>query len=119
MELGGTMMNSFLFNLSLILLCTIPVVQFSATAFSDYVRLSDAENLFGAQMKNLKFFRYFWENNVFVWLFFGNSCVTFIWLMYAPVDKAASPSDLRNKLGTKEEQRELRELVSASKVQTI
>jgi LMBR1 domain-containing protein 1 len=129
MELGGTMMNSFLFNLSLILVCTIPVVQFSATAFSDYVRLSDAENLFGAQMKNLKFFKYFWNftgtglrsanGNVFVHVFFGCSLLTFAWLIYAPVDKASSPGDMRSKLGSRLEERELRDLVSASKVQTI
>ena len=61
MEPGKTLMNSFMFNTGLVLLCTLPAVQFCTDAFSQYVRLTDADSLFGTQFKYLEFFRYFWS----------------------------------------------------------
>lgn len=111
MAYGGTMMNSFLFNLSLILMATIPVVQFSSQAFADYARLTVIENMFGAQIKYLMFFKFFFENNVFIYTFFAMSLVTLIYLIFYPADKPASPSELRSKLTVNAEQREMREMV--------
>ena len=66
---------------SLILMATIPVVQFSSQAFADYARLTVIENMFGAQIKYLIFFKYFFENNVFVYIFFVQSLLTLIYLV--------------------------------------
>jgi LMBR1 domain-containing protein 1 len=72
MELHKTLMNSFLFNLALVLLCVLPVVQFSTNAFSMYARLTSADVLFGSTIRYLRFFRYFWQYNAFLFaiLFF-------------------------------------------------
>jgi LMBR1 domain-containing protein 1 len=40
MEVGKTMMNSFLFNVGVVLLCEIPVIQFCSEAFSIYARVT-------------------------------------------------------------------------------
>jgi LMBR1 domain-containing protein 1 len=47
-------MNSFLFNLLLILLCSLPVVQFSTIAFADYARFTNVNQIFGVQIKYLQ-----------------------------------------------------------------
>lgn len=40
MKVNDTLMNSFLFNITLILLCSVSVTQFCAHAFSAYARLT-------------------------------------------------------------------------------
>ncbi|GMI32230.1 hypothetical protein TeGR_g10311, partial [Tetraparma gracilis] len=54
MKVNGTYMNSFLFNLLLILLCSLPVVQFSTIAFADYARFTNVNQIFGVQIKYLQ-----------------------------------------------------------------
>lgn len=43
-------MNSFLFNLILILLCTFPAIEFSTEAFAGYARFSNIYQFFGVQV---------------------------------------------------------------------
>jgi LMBR1 domain-containing protein 1 len=56
MKINGTYMNSFMFNLILILLSTFPVIEFCAEAFAGYARFSNIYQFFGVQMKYLIFF---------------------------------------------------------------
>lgn len=48
-----TWMNSFLFNISLILICSVALTNFSANAFSQYMRMSSIDMIFGIQVKYL------------------------------------------------------------------
>ena len=50
----------------LILLSVLPVVQFCTQAFNTYARLTDADVIFSSTMRYLKFFRYFWAYNAFL-----------------------------------------------------
>ena len=50
----------------LIMLCVLPCVQFCTQAFNTYARLTDADVLFSSTMKYLKFFKYFWSYNAFL-----------------------------------------------------
>ena len=100
MEIGETYMNSFLFNLMLILICTVPIVQFSTAAFADYARLTVVENIFGAQVKHLRFFVYFFENQVFEISFFAMSMLTLLYLTFHPTDKPANARELVQRLST-------------------
>ena len=50
MRIGGTLMNSFLFNVWLLLLCAVATVQFCYTAFQSYARLTAIELLLGVQV---------------------------------------------------------------------
>ncbi|KAL0220706.1 hypothetical protein RCL1_000560 [Eukaryota sp. TZLM3-RCL] len=66
MEKGNTLMNSFIFNLILILLCVFPVIQFCITSFRDYARLTSVGSLFGVTFKYLLGFNYFWDFYLYV-----------------------------------------------------
>ncbi|VAI61356.1 unnamed protein product [Triticum turgidum subsp. durum] len=50
---GGTLMNSFLFNVGLILLCSISVIQFCETAFAYYAQATAAQEIFGHTLQSL------------------------------------------------------------------
>jgi len=55
MEWNKTYVSSFLFNVMLILLCSIPVVQFCSVAFADYARRSNIQQIFGTQVSSFDF----------------------------------------------------------------
>jgi LMBR1 domain-containing protein 1 len=68
LEPGKTLLNGLIFNVALMLLCTLPAVQFCTAAFSSYARFTDAATIFGTQFQYLRFFRYFWAYNVFLFM---------------------------------------------------
>lgn len=98
MKLGKTYMSSFLFNTGLVLLCALPVVQFSAQAFSDYARDSTINQIFNVQIDNLPFFGYWFANNIFVYIFVGFAALTSIYLCVRPKDSGPSGVELRDRL---------------------
>ncbi|KAM3314616.1 hypothetical protein ACQJBY_033430 [Aegilops geniculata] len=54
MKWGGTLMNSFLFNVGLILLCSISVIQFCETTFAYYAQATAAQEIFGHTLQSLR-----------------------------------------------------------------
>eukprot|EP01041_Mallomonas_annulata_P002734 gene2734-5382_t len=102
MKISGTYVNSFLFNLGIIMLCTIPLVQFCATAFASYVRYSDIYHIFGIQIKYLRFFVLFNTNEVFIWILFLMAPLSVLYLSLQPVDRAASAEEFREALQRRE-----------------
>lgn len=64
MKLNKTYMSSFLFNIGLVCLCALPVVQFSASAFQDYARYTTINQVFNVQLYYLKFFGWWWRSKV-------------------------------------------------------
>ena len=66
MKLNKTYMSSFLFNIALVCLCALPVVQFSASAFQDYARYTTINQVFNVQLYYLQFFGWWWRNKVCV-----------------------------------------------------
>jgi len=76
MKPNETLMNAFLFNVWLIIVSSIACIEFVTNAFSQYVRLTTVEMLFGVQIKYLKFYNFFYKNDIFeiaflVWSFLG------------------------------------------------
>ena len=67
MVLGKTLMNSFLFNVWMLLVTSFAVVQLCATTFGAYARFTTADNIFGLQAENLIFLRYFYRNDAFIY----------------------------------------------------
>ncbi|CAM6129058.1 unnamed protein product [Calypogeia fissa] len=65
MKYGATLMNSFLFNVGLILLCSISVIQFCAKAFSVYAQATAVQEIFGNQLENLRGIKYLFRFNIF------------------------------------------------------
>lgn len=98
MKMGKTYMSSFLFNIGLVLLCALPVVQFCQEAFADYAAFSNIRQLFGVQVENLLFFSWFWRNNVFVYAFMAFTVLTGLYLFCKPKDQSANPEALRDRL---------------------
>jgi len=66
-------MNSFLFNVNLILITSISVTHFCAGAFKEYTCLTDIDLIFEIQIKYLKFFSYFYANHIFEYAIFVKS----------------------------------------------
>jgi len=86
MELHNTMMNAFLANTWVILLMSVPTVQFCTMAFPIYARFTDIDMLFGTQIKYLEFFRYFWVNHVFLYAILAFVLLSGIYLAARPRD---------------------------------
>ena len=98
MKVGKTYMSSFMFNIALVLLCALPVVQFAQEAFSDYAADSEIRIIFGVQVQNLTFFSKFFVKNVFIYIFLSIFVLTGIYLACRPRDQAANPEALRDRL---------------------
>lgn len=88
MEVGNTLMNAFLANTWIMMLCAIPATQFCVTAFPYYTRNTTATVMFGNQIQYLKFFIYFFSNNVFIIMMLCFSALTAIFLCICPTNKA-------------------------------
>lgn len=99
MKLNKTYMSSFLFNIALVLLCALPVVQFSVSAFQDYARNTTINQVVNVQLKYLKFFGWFWQNQVFEYALLVIVLLTCIYLGCRPRDSSGSNSlALRDRL---------------------
>ncbi|MES1910469.1 MAG: hypothetical protein MHM6MM_003056 [Cercozoa sp. M6MM] len=77
---NATYMNAFLANTWVALAVSIPCVQFCARAFPVYARLTAVDMLVGTQVQHLRFFRYFFENNVFAIALLSVAVLTFIFV---------------------------------------
>ncbi|KAG9454001.1 hypothetical protein H6P81_006905 [Aristolochia fimbriata] len=79
MKWGATLMNSFLFNVGLILLCSISVIQFCATAFAYYAQATAAQEIFGHTLQSLRGIKYLYKYNVFQIAFVVLAGLTFVY----------------------------------------
>ena len=77
MKIGGTLMSSLLFNVNLIMLSSIAVIQFCAQAFDGYAIDTEVSNIFGGEIQNLKGLGVLYEDKVFIYCFFAIACVSF------------------------------------------
>jgi LMBR1 domain-containing protein 1 len=93
MRIGNTMMNALLFNVLLLLITSVSVVQFCTRAFASYARLTAADLLFGVQVENLMGLNYFFQRGVFLYAFVSITLVTLIYLSICPTDKRANFDD--------------------------
>lgn len=75
-------MNSFLFNINLILITSVSVTQFCAGAFKEYASMTDIDLIFGTQIKYLKFFVYFYRYHIFEYAIFVNNCFLIMFSKY-------------------------------------
>jgi LMBR1 domain-containing protein 1 len=89
MEYNNTLTNAFLANSWLILLCSFVVVQFSAIAFPIYARNSTVDLIFGTQIRYMRFFTYFFANNVFIICFLVFAFLGVLWMILCPRDDGA------------------------------
>merc|ERR1712166_953533 len=94
MEPGKTMMNSFLFNVGIILLCEIPCIQFCTNAFSVYARVTAVSVIFGTQIKYLEGITYLFQHNIFLMVMGGFVIFTlFFVICKGPKDNSKEMED--------------------------
>jgi len=99
MTVGKTYMSSFMFNIALVLLCALPVVQFTTEAFSDYARFTTVGQVFGIQIRYMKFFAWFWESKMFVFILVIVTGLTTLYLSCCKKeDRSKSSIYLRDRL---------------------
>ncbi|KAM5560426.1 LIMR family protein [Rosa sericea] len=79
MKWGATLMNSFLFNVGLILLSSISVIQFCSTAFAYYAQATAAQEIFGHTLESLRGIRFLYKYNVFQIAFIILAGLTFVY----------------------------------------
>jgi len=101
MEVGKTKMSAFLANTWVILLCSVPTIQFSTIAFPYYARETQIDMLFGTQIQYLKFLKYFWENNVFIIAMICFMFLTGVYLFFRPADRAAEVEEKLNAIANR------------------
>jgi LMBR1 domain-containing protein 1 len=89
LKFGGTYMNSFLVNTSLLLLCVFPLVQFVSSSLQEYVVVTDLDAIFGQQITFLLFFQAFWKNNVFTIAMIAIAAITLLATFVCPADDKA------------------------------
>eukprot|EP01112_Ceratiomyxa_fruticulosa_P023012 TRINITY_DN862_c0_g1_i2.p1 TRINITY_DN862_c0_g1~~TRINITY_DN862_c0_g1_i2.p1 ORF type:complete len:529 (+),score=73.80 TRINITY_DN862_c0_g1_i2:255-1841(+) len=87
MRVGGTMMNAFLFNTLLIMVCAVSITQFCTQAFADYTSSTAINSMFQMSVKNLMGIRYFFQ--AYVYCLFAMIFITAIFLAIKPADKPA------------------------------
>ena len=103
MKKDETYMNSFLFNVSLILISSVSVTQFCSNAFSDYVTFTDIDLIFGVQIKYLRFFVFFYKNFIFEYAFIIIFALSLIYLLIRPNDPMTTEKMFEEKEKMKKE----------------
>ena len=86
MKKDNTYMNSILFNVMLVMITSVSVIQFSIRAFGEYTSLTDADIIFNTQIKYLSFYGFFFKNNIFEFGLLIISVISFIYLICRPND---------------------------------
>jgi LMBR1 domain-containing protein 1 len=97
-KLGQTYMDSFLFNIALVMCCTVPVIHFCTLAFAAYTVDSDVYLIFGVQIAYLNFYSTFYAHKVFPYIILLVSIVTCIYLVRTPRDLAYSTEAFKETL---------------------
>ena len=86
MKKDKTYMNSILFNVLLVMLTSVSVIQFSIRAFGEYTSLTDADIIFNTQIKYLTFYSFFFNYNIFEYGMLIIAVISFIYLICRPND---------------------------------
>jgi LMBR1 domain-containing protein 1 len=86
MKKNATYMNTFLFNVTLILLASCSITQFCSDCLEDYVAFTDINMIFNVQIKYLRFFRFFYKYHLFQYIMFAIFVISLIYLLIRPSD---------------------------------
>ncbi|TPX33356.1 hypothetical protein SmJEL517_g03727 [Synchytrium microbalum] len=85
LRFGETMMNSMVFNVGIILFCSLSVAQFCTLSFGLYAKYTSSYALFGVQLQNLRGIH--WGYSAFVYVFETCAFLTMMYLVYRPYNK--------------------------------
>lgn len=74
-------MNSFLFNVILLLIASVGVIQLCISSFPSYTRNTDIYMIFGNTISYMNFYKAFYDNNVFTIAFVIWTFVTLVYML--------------------------------------
>ena len=80
MKYGKTLANTFLVNVSMVLLSSPSLIAFCCEAFTSYTRSTDASVIFSVQIRYMDFFRPFYDMGIFTITFTGFAVLAFVWV---------------------------------------
>ena len=78
-------MNSLIFNVGVILFCSLAVAQFCTLAFSTYAQFTASDAIFEVQIQNLKGLKYGYD--AFIFLLAISTLLTTFYVVYKPYHK--------------------------------
>lgn len=58
-------MNSFMFNVILLLIASVGVIQLCISSFPTYTRNTEIYLIFGVQIQYMRFYNFFYKNGIF------------------------------------------------------
>jgi hypothetical protein len=80
---GDTMMSSFLFNAMILGITSFSLVQFISQAFQGYAGVDSSSTvLFHVSARNMKGYKYFFQNNVFIYCMLGVAVLNLLRLLW-------------------------------------
>lgn len=95
MRYGKTLINAFLFNTAVIVICALPVVQFCTEAFDSYARYTAIGSTMVVQVKYLKFLNLFFETKAFLYILLILACLSGAYLSYYHRDTSVDAKKLK------------------------
>lgn len=84
MRKGRTFLNSFIFNLQLLLFCAPAIVHFQTEIFAKYMIYSVSVEMFVVEVRRMNFFKFFFDFNIFYYAFILITLITFFYLLFKP-----------------------------------
>lgn len=89
-------MNSFLFNVILLLIASVGITQLAASCFPSYSRNTQIYNMFGIQINYMRFYTYIYKKEIFpialvIWTF-----LALIYLSITFCGKSKRQKDVEN-----------------------
>jgi len=88
MRVKGTLMNAFLFNTLLILVCSVSITEFCTTAFSMYTSQTAINSMFTMSVRNLMGIKYIFI--AYIYALFVMACLSAIYLAIRPRERPAA-----------------------------
>ena len=84
-------MSSFLFNVELIMLSSVAVIQFCTRAFDGYAAETSVSEIFGGEIENLRGLGVLFKEHVFLYCFFACAGVAAIALVATEARESRKP----------------------------
>lgn len=81
MKENETWMNSFLFNVIVLLIASVGVIQLCISSFPTYTRNTEIYMIVGVQLKYMRFYELFYKNNVFPIALVAWSIITLVYML--------------------------------------
>ena len=98
MKKNATYMNTFMFNVTLILLASCAITEFCSDCLEDYVSFTDINLIFNVQIRYLRFFRIFYKYHIFQYIMFGIFLISLVYLLIRPSDNINNVLKKQSKL---------------------